>query len=448
MEVDGEEAPPEGGPSGGPPPQISSKSKGKPASFFLEKAEECFSSFPPNVRVAVKFLEKGLLLHPENIELLTRLAGEYAEGGRIEDAKGLLQKAIQLEPSSGAAKFCQLAQLEEGLACLPLYAKGISLLESSLAASVACRGKSGKAPNKNACSSSSSSLSPEALETRAQLVAAYCAVAELYLTDLCDEEDAETRAEEAIKKALDLQPDSTQALLCHAQLCKTAAAAVGAGVSTGVHALVSPVEAACACSSAEAAGADAVFAAAFAAAANVAAAAEVKALSLSANDAEGAVTAARRLHSLLKDYQEQLASSSLLLPSSGAAEELNYPEEITLETRVNACRLLVDVGLAEEATEILRACLEEEDDDPQVWLVLCCALYKLNDLSVTLECLDELRERLKQCGIHEEHPMAQHEKQLRELVEKGLLEQQQQQEAGESESEAASSEDEGEINPD
>ncbi|KAL8271108.1 hypothetical protein Esti_004962 [Eimeria stiedai] len=370
MELDGEEGPPGGGPSGGPPP-ISSRSKGKPASFFLEKAEECFSSFPPNVPVAIKFLEKGLTLHPENTELLERLGGEYAEAGRIEEAKALLQKAIQLEPSSGATKYCQLAQLEEGFACLPLYSKGIALLEASLAACGAPRGKAKQAPNKNACSSS---LSPEALELRSQLVAAYCSVAELYLTDLCEEENAETRAEEAIDKALKMQPDSTQAILCHAQLCKVR------------------------------------------------------------DDAEGAVAAARRLHLLLKRYQEQLACCSLLLPGSAAAQELNYEEEISLETRVNACRLLVDVGLAEEATEILRACLEEQDDDPQVWLVLCCALFKLNDLSVTLECLDGLRKRLQSCGIPGEHPMAQHERQLRELVQKGLLEQQQQQQQGAEES--------------
>ncbi|KAL8441826.1 hypothetical protein Emag_006871 [Eimeria magna] len=410
MEIDGEEAPPEGGPSGGPP-QTSSKSKEKPASFFLKKAEEFLSSFPPNVPVAIKFMEKGLMSYPENTNLLERLAGEYAEVGRIEEAKSLLQKAIQLEPSSGATKYCQLAQLEEGLACLPLYAKGIALLEASLSASVAPRGKSVKAPQKNACSS----LSPEALETRAQLVAAYCAVAELYLTDLCEEEDAETRAEEAIEKASKLQPESAQAILCRAQLCKVRASAEAA-----------------------AAAAVAAVSAAVAAVTHVAVAAELKALSPGpcficccrgydrTYDAEGAVAAARRLHSLLKDYQEQLASNSLLLPPPAAAEELNYTEEITLETRVNACRLLVDVGLAEEATEILRGCLEEEEDD-----------------------------RLKRCEIPEEHPMAQHEKQLRELVQKGLLEQQQQQQqeqeqqrAEESESEAATSEDEGEINPD
>ncbi|KAL8428183.1 hypothetical protein ACSSS7_007352 [Eimeria intestinalis] len=95
---------------------------------------------------------------------------------------------------------------------------------------------------------------------------------------------------------------------------------------------------------------------------------------------------------------------------------------------------------------------------PQVWLVLCCALFKLNDLSVTMECLDELRERLKSCGIPEDHPMSQHEKQLRGLVREGLLEQQQQQQqqqqeqqqqqGEESEAESDASQDEGEINPD
>lgn len=93
MDVDGAEAPCkgiEGGPS-------CSRSIGKPASYFLEKADECFASFPPNSVLAVKFLEKGVSVHPNNVELLQRLAGEYAEAGKIEEAKGMLKKALELE---------------------------------------------------------------------------------------------------------------------------------------------------------------------------------------------------------------------------------------------------------------------------------------------------------------------------------------------------------------
>lgn len=57
-------------------------------------------------------------------------------------------------------------------------------------------------------------------------------------------------------------------------------------------------------------------------------------------------------------------------------------------------------------------------------------------------------QRLLRCGLPADDAMAQHEKRLRELAEKGLTEQQQQlqgqeQQEGKSPSDASSSEDEG-----
>ena len=47
------------------------------------------------------------------------------------------------------------------------------------------------------------------LHQRRQLCAAYCSIAELYLTDLCDEPDAETSCEDALKSALVLDEISS-----------------------------------------------------------------------------------------------------------------------------------------------------------------------------------------------------------------------------------------------
>lgn len=41
---------------------------------------------------------------------------------------------------------------------------------------------------------------------------AFCSIAELYLTDLCFEEEADVKAEEAIKKSLEVFPDLLDAL--------------------------------------------------------------------------------------------------------------------------------------------------------------------------------------------------------------------------------------------
>ncbi|OEH77132.1 hypothetical protein cyc_05760 [Cyclospora cayetanensis] len=307
MEVDGAEASNREGPS---PGAFSSHSLsvGKPASFFLSSADDCLNAFPPNFKLAVKFLEKGLSIHPSNVDLLQRLAGEYAETGQTQEAKQLLNKAIELEPSSGPLKFLQLAQLEDGVSCLSLYRKAIEMLEAVLSQLLAA-----PPPNKRKmCKSSKATVASkrgdptgslkhrEAQETKTRLVGAYCAVAELYFTDLCDEEEAEREAEKAIQRALELDPKNPEALLCDAQYKKVI------------------------------------------------------------DDAEGAVAAAQRVFSSLKATHERLNAASLLVPASGNEEEaLEAGDEVSVETRINASRLFVDVGMHQEAIEKLRDLVQQ-----------------------------------------------------------------------------------------
>lgn len=106
MEIDGAEKGPCRDPPGAP---ARSRAGGKPASFFLSKADECLSSFPPNFPLAIRFLEKGLSLHPNDVELLQRLAGEYAETGKIAEAKGMLQKAIEQDVRGRQPEACHSA---------------------------------------------------------------------------------------------------------------------------------------------------------------------------------------------------------------------------------------------------------------------------------------------------------------------------------------------------
>lgn len=94
MEVDGEETThnTEGQPS---------RAEAQEALFFIQKADEALDTLPPNFDLALKFLEKGVQLHPRNQVLLQRLAGEYAERGETEKAKALLRTAIAEEVRPG-----------------------------------------------------------------------------------------------------------------------------------------------------------------------------------------------------------------------------------------------------------------------------------------------------------------------------------------------------------
>lgn len=83
-----------------------------------------------------------------------------------------------------------------------------------------------------------------------------------------------------------------------------------------------------------------------------------------ADDAEGAVASARLVYASIKAAQEQLLADSFLLSETADAEETEEGEgAISLETRINACRLFIDVGLVQEAIEVLKGCLEEDDED-------------------------------------------------------------------------------------
>ncbi len=55
-----------------------------------------------------------------------------------------------------------------------------------------------------------------------QIVSAYCGIAELYMTDLCDEPDAEARCEECVAGALLAAPDGIETLylLGNLRLCQ------------------------------------------------------------------------------------------------------------------------------------------------------------------------------------------------------------------------------------
>ena len=130
---------------------------------------------------------------------------------------------ISLQPSSGPVKYLQMAQLEDGSACLPLYRTAISMLESSLASvqsSSAAFYLSSKKAAASARRAAAAAKAAEEQQLKVDLTRAYCSVAELYLTDLCDAAEAEQEATAAIQKALQLIPDSPDALLCDAQIKK------------------------------------------------------------------------------------------------------------------------------------------------------------------------------------------------------------------------------------
>lgn len=124
------------------------------------------------------------------------------------------------------ASICMyLGQLSNGSEALGYFNKAIANLRSCVGILEA---REVKPTNKAAVvgdSESDATIRNSLMGARRQLCASHCSVAELYLTDLCDEVDAESKCESYLKTALQLgdnesTPDATQAM-ANLRLCQS-----------------------------------------------------------------------------------------------------------------------------------------------------------------------------------------------------------------------------------
>lgn len=90
-------------------------------------------------------------------------------------------EAVNIEPDYGGEKYIALAQLSVGEAALGFFRKAIDILSVD---------------------SNNDHL----------LSSLYCSMAEIFMTDLCMQEDAEQKCEELIRAAMQACPESYEAL--------------------------------------------------------------------------------------------------------------------------------------------------------------------------------------------------------------------------------------------
>ncbi|XP_029833164.2 probable assembly chaperone of rpl4 [Ixodes scapularis] len=145
--------------------------------------------------------ERALRLEPDNLKTLDVLSGLLLEMGDVAGASQLLQRMIELEPDDGFRKYLSMGQLCDGKESLRHYSKGVEILQRLLGER---QGASAEADPEG-----SGHLSRE-------LSSAYCAMAEIYMTDCCFEGDAETQCAELIERGLAADPKNPEALQCQA----------------------------------------------------------------------------------------------------------------------------------------------------------------------------------------------------------------------------------------
>ena len=134
-----------------------------------------------NVPAACEFYEVALQMSPNNdvvLEAYAEIMMHFVrDAGRAEQ---MLRHAVALNPNEGHVKYLNLAQLCSGHEALALYGTAYTIAQREL-------GRSRKKKQQKAI--------------RRTLSTIRCAAAELYLTDLCDEPNAEEECEKSIDDA-------------------------------------------------------------------------------------------------------------------------------------------------------------------------------------------------------------------------------------------------------
>ncbi|KAH7650406.1 TPR repeat [Cryptosporidium bovis] len=174
---------------------------------LVHNAQECLTRFPPDYEEASKLLERAYQLEPKNSFVLS-VYGEFMMAiGELEKGRALIEESISVDPSDDHIKYFNLGQILEGEESLFIWKKGIEILINKLRIMEA---------------NSPEDFSNEQLYfLKNQLCSAFCAVIELYMTDLCDNEDAETEIQKYLEKSEKIDKDHFETLCCKLSYLKT-----------------------------------------------------------------------------------------------------------------------------------------------------------------------------------------------------------------------------------
>ena len=153
---------------------------------ILEKAVEL--AYQRNHELAYKFFVRAVENDPQNPSVLS-LYGEFlAECGQIVEAKQVLQKCVEF--GGNGTVYFSLGQLQDGLEAVTSFRCGIEALEQELA-------------NEDAQPTGDDANSPTETKRRA-VASAYVRIGEVFMTELCFDENAEKICETCAQKAMEM----------------------------------------------------------------------------------------------------------------------------------------------------------------------------------------------------------------------------------------------------
>ncbi|KAF7459084.1 putative assembly chaperone of rpl4 [Cryptosporidium felis] len=232
--------------------------------------------------------------------------------GELGKAEEMLKKSIDISPDDDYIKYFNLAQILDGEQSLFYWKRGIKLLFLLI--------------NKLETNDSmgNDSIIEQLKFMKNQLCSAYCAISELFMTDLCDLEEAETEIQKYLSKATEINDSHFETLCCKLSYFKTI------------------------------------------------------------SDFDNCDLVISKIKDILL-YKFKLGGDNFDSAYSQNENESQLPE---YSVRVNLSRTLIDLNETEFAELILNTLLNEDEEDWQVWYLLSWCYLVSNDVTGAIESLE------------------------------------------------------------
>jgi len=164
-----------------------------------------------NYDEAFKCCALCLDLEKDNVPALEMMGQILSEKGNVMAARKKFQRAVELSPHEGYAKYMSLAQIYEGDESVKYFTKGILLMEREKERLI--KGEAVESPD------APTSTVDQLGELQSDICKGHLSVAEIYLTDLCDTEDAPTNCRRHIDQSIEAKPNSPEAHQLLASWC-------------------------------------------------------------------------------------------------------------------------------------------------------------------------------------------------------------------------------------
>jgi tetratricopeptide (TPR) repeat protein len=175
---------------------------------LLSEAQELADEM--NIDGAVLLYEEALLQRPHDVTVMDALGESLFYLGQMERAEAVLRQSAEAAPSAGYSKWMYLGQILEGSESMDAFSRGSVVLETQLQ----------QAQERLADGTAHLSL---VKHLQRELSDAYCSIAELHITDLCDEASAEAnscRFAELAVSTDDTNPEAHR-VLGNVRLCQS-----------------------------------------------------------------------------------------------------------------------------------------------------------------------------------------------------------------------------------